>query len=193
PSISDPGFELLEAAHNAGIKVTPVPGPSALSATISVSPLKGEGVRFLGFLPRKGRERKERLQSIAEDRSLVIIYESPHRLNSTLTDFIDYCSDSRKVMVAREISKLYEEIKIGTFEELAKYFQHDVKGEIVIAIEGSQDPENPVITDEELESIVLKELNNNRSAKDISVSISEFSGIKKRKIYNLAVKLQNNQ
>jgi 16S rRNA (cytidine1402-2'-O)-methyltransferase len=96
-------------------------------------------------------------------------------------------------MVAREISKLYEEIKIGTFAELAKYFQHDVKGEIVIAIEGSQSPENPVITDDELESIVREELKNNKSAKDISLSLSEFSGIKKRKIYNLAVKLQNNQ
>ncbi|MBN2342281.1 MAG: 16S rRNA (cytidine(1402)-2'-O)-methyltransferase [Deltaproteobacteria bacterium] len=188
PSISDPGSELVRAAVEAGIRVSPIPGPSAMSAAVSASALDGEGVRFLGFLPRKGKERKERISTIAQDPSCSVLYESPHRLTQTLADLAAECGP-RSAVVFRELTKIHEEIRKGTLPELASYFSENVRGEITLIVEGNRATGPGEITDEKLTEMVQKELDVGKSAKDIAASLSTALGIRKKKIYDLTVSL----
>lgn len=188
PSISDPGIEMVRAATAQGIVVSPIPGASAMSAAVSASALQGEGVRFLGFLPRKGKERKERISTIAQDPSCSVIYESPHRLHQTLKELCAECG-ARQGVVFRELTKVHEEIKTGSLEELAAYFTGNIRGEITLIIEGNKAASAGEVTDETLEALILKELNHGKSAKDISAALSAALGIKKKKIYDLTVSL----
>lgn len=186
PSISDPGTELVFAAFEAGIRVSPIPGVSAMSAALSVCALPGDGARFLGFLPRKGRDRKERIRTIAQDPSCTILYESPHRLRETLKELHKEFGD-RQCVVFRELTKLHEEIKRGTPLQLADYFSGDVRGEITLVIEGNRSRGNVEITDDKLELLIQEELKAGRSAKDIASALSTALGISKKKIYDMVV------
>ena len=188
PSISDPGTELVGAAHEAGIRVSPIPGPSAMSAAVSASALPGDGVRFLGFLPRKGKERRERIRTIAQDPSCTVLYESPHRLRDTLTDLYKECG-VRQAVVFRELTKIHEEILKGTLEELAARFAGEVRGEVTLIIEGNQSTTQVEMDDDKLSSLIRDELAQGRSAKDIAATLSTALGIRKKKIYDMTVAL----
>jgi 16S rRNA (cytidine1402-2'-O)-methyltransferase len=188
PSISDPGFELIEAAHNNNITVSPIPGASALCASLSSAALPGDGARFIGFLPRKGKNRKERLLTVAQDPSVSIIYESPHRLHRTLTDLADVCGN-RLGVVARELTKLHQEIKRAPLSTLAALFAQNNRGEIVIIVEGNPAASREDLSSEDLATIVADEIKKGRSAKDISSSLSAALGVKKKKIYDITVKM----
>ncbi|MBN2524987.1 MAG: 16S rRNA (cytidine(1402)-2'-O)-methyltransferase [Deltaproteobacteria bacterium] len=192
PSISDPGSELVAAAHQSNVRVSPIPGPSAMSAAISISALHGDGVRFLGFLPRKGKERRERIRTIAQDPSCTILYESPHRLRDTLLDLQTECGE-RTAIVFRELTKLHEEIKKGSLTDLYAHFQKEIRGEITLMIEGNQSTNMVEMSEESLTALVQQELNQGRSAKDISSSLSVALGLRKKTIYNIAVSLVQNK
>lgn len=138
PCISDPGYELVDAAHKEGIKVVPIPGASALTASASVAGLSMRRFCFEGFLPKK-KGRQTLLKSLAEEERTIVIYESPFRIEKTLRD-IEQFIGVRKVVIIREITKIYEEIMRGTTTELIERLaKNPIKGEIVLLIKGLED------------------------------------------------------
>jgi 16S rRNA (cytidine1402-2'-O)-methyltransferase len=133
PILSDPGARLVKAAIEAGVPVEPVPGASALLAAIVAAGLDADRFTFYGFLPRKGAERRSLIGRIATAEHLTILYEAPGRVAATLAEI----GGQRQTVVARELTKQYEELRRGTVEELAAYYQeHPPRGEVVVLIEG---------------------------------------------------------
>jgi len=188
PAISDPGVQIVDAAHDAQIAVCPIPGPSALCSAVSVAALKGDGIRFFGFLPRSGKERERRLSGIAQDPACCVIYESPHRLRDTLSDLLAACG-SRRAVVARELTKVHEEVRRGDLRDLLAHFAVEPKGEITILIEGKETASAECLSDEALGLLIADRLANGASAKDIAASLSGALGLSKKKIYDLTVSL----
>jgi len=140
PGISDPGFYLVRQAVREGVKIIPVPGPSAMLAALVVSGLPTDSFSFYGFLSRKGKKRKEWLSKIKQDNKTVILYESPYRLLATLKELIP-AVENRIVVVGRELTKKFEEVKRGTAEELKEYFEKNPpRGEFVLVIAGKDQP-----------------------------------------------------
>jgi 16S rRNA (cytidine1402-2'-O)-methyltransferase len=136
PGVSDPGFRLIQRAIEKGIEVISIPGPSAHVAALVVSGLPTDSFHFFGFLPPKGTKRKKRLEEIKELRGTIILYESPHRLLRTLQDIQDCCGD-RQVVVARELTKLYEEVIRGPITEVLEGLKRrKIKGEITLVLAG---------------------------------------------------------
>jgi 16S rRNA (cytidine1402-2'-O)-methyltransferase len=135
-SISDPGFLLVRACVQAGIEVCSLPGATAFVPALVNSGLPCERFCFEGFLPvKKGRQ--TRLESLKEEKRTMVFYESPHRLIKTLTQFKEVFGTDRKASVSREITKLYEENRRGSIEQLLQYYgTQTIKGEIVIVVEG---------------------------------------------------------
>ena len=136
PGISDPGFRLVRACVNEGIDVRVVPGPSAVTAALAVSGLPSDRFVFEGFLPRKAGERRERLRLLAGEPRTIVVFESPLRVATLLRDLLAEAGD-RRVAVARELTKLHEEVVRGRASEvLARLAGSDPKGEVVVVIEG---------------------------------------------------------
>ena len=138
PLLSDPGQRLAAAAIAAGVTVVPVPGASALLAGLVASGLPAEPFTFFGFLPRKGRERSERLDAIASSPHTAVLYEAPGRVADSLRDLVDRGAGDRQAVVARELTKLHEELRRGTLESLCAYYSESPpRGEVVILISGA--------------------------------------------------------
>ena len=136
PAISDPGFLLVRACLEAGITVECLPGPTAFVPALVASGFTSDRFVFEGFLPHK-KGRQSKLLRLAEEDRTIILYESPHRLVKCLEQICEFIGSDRKVCVARELSKLFEEFKRGTADELRGYYSaHPPKGEIVVLIEG---------------------------------------------------------
>lgn len=136
PGISDPGFRLIHLAIENGISVVPVPGPSAVIAALSISGLPTDAFVFRGFLPHKSKKRREILEQLAHVRETVIIYESPHRISETLADIAEILGD-RDMVLARELTKVYEEVLRGTVREIQNRIgERKLKGEITLVISG---------------------------------------------------------
>jgi 16S rRNA (cytidine1402-2'-O)-methyltransferase len=141
PGISDPGFLLVRACIESGVDVECLPGPTALIPALAVSGLPTDKFVFEGFLPQKKGRQKRILQLVVETRTMVF-YESPFRLVKALSQFAEHFGIERRCCVCRELSKLFEEIKRGTIEELHQYYEaNPPKGEIVIVVEGNQEEE----------------------------------------------------
>jgi len=187
PAISDPGQQLVEAAAAAGFDVSPIPGPSALAAVLSVAGLPGDGARFAGFLPRAGKRRRERLAALAADPACTVLYEAPTRLGRTLADLATACGSDRRAVVARELTKVHEEIARGTLAELSARFSAAVKGEIAIAVAGAEIPAAGEIDDERLRELVRERIGAGQTAKDAATSLSRALGISRKRIYQLAI------
>ena len=136
PGISDPGFMLARAAAVAGIKIESLPGATAFVPALVKSGLPSDKFVFEGFLPHK-KGRQTRLKLLAEEERTIVFYESPHRLIKTLTQFIEFMGEERKVSVSRELTKKFEETVTGSIAEVLDHFQnHTVKGEFVVILEG---------------------------------------------------------
>ncbi|MTI18533.1 16S rRNA (cytidine(1402)-2'-O)-methyltransferase [Rhodobacteraceae bacterium RKSG542] len=135
PLISDPGYQLVRALLEAGHKVVPIPGASAMLTGIVASGLPSDMVVFAGFLPHKSGARRKRLEELSEQAGTLVLYESPHRVGSSLGDMAQILGPDREAVVARELTKKFEEFKRGTLRELASLFsENTVKGELVIMI-----------------------------------------------------------
>ena len=132
PLVSDPGYPLLRACIEAGVEIVVLPGPSALMTALVASGLPTDVVVFLGFLPRKGRERKELVERMGREPSTFVVYESPHRLAKTLGEL----SPDASVAVCRELTKLHEEVFRGTAREATEHFSGTVKGEVALVVRG---------------------------------------------------------
>jgi 16S rRNA (cytidine1402-2'-O)-methyltransferase len=147
PLLSDPGSRLVQACIQAGIIVVPVPGASALLAALVSSGIAADQFVFLGFLPRKGKERAAMLDTIVRSQMTVVLYEAPNRVRQTLADLAERGAGERKAVVARELTKMFETLIRGTVGELAEQISDSVKGEVVITIAGAEPVE---ITEEAL-------------------------------------------
>jgi 16S rRNA (cytidine1402-2'-O)-methyltransferase len=142
PGIRDPGRELVEKAVKAGISVVPLPGPSALTAALSVSGLPADQFLFLGYLPRNKKERLELLESVADETRTLVAFEVPHRLKASFADLAVTFGTDRFLMVGREMTKVYEEIYRGEISEAITYFS-EPRGEYTLVITGASIPREP--------------------------------------------------
>ncbi|MCT1366506.1 16S rRNA (cytidine(1402)-2'-O)-methyltransferase [uncultured Kocuria sp.] len=142
PTVSDPGFRVVEQAVAAGLTVTCAPGPSAVLAALAVSGLPTDRFTFEGFIPRKASERKSRLAQLATEPRTMVFYEAPHRLDAMLGALVESFGDERRASVSRELTKLHEETLRGTLGELFMWAdQHQVRGEIAVVVAGAPEPE----------------------------------------------------
>ncbi len=137
PGISDPGEELIKEAASKGIKIIPIPGPSAVITALAVSGLPAGRFVFEGFLPREGKQRRRVLRKLAGEERTIVFYESPHRLKKSLKDILEILGD-RKICVAREITKIHEELFRGSVSEALIKYSSEVLGEITLVVEGDQ-------------------------------------------------------
>ncbi|MDI7247753.1 MAG: 16S rRNA (cytidine(1402)-2'-O)-methyltransferase [Bacillota bacterium] len=141
PVVSDPGAHLVGEAVAKGIPVVPVPGASAALAALVVSGFSTDEFTFVGFLPRKGKERREALERLAEEKRVVVLYESPYRVARTLADIAAAIGAERGVAVARELTKVHEEVVRGALGEVAALFAaRTVKGEVTIVLDAPETP-----------------------------------------------------
>ena len=191
PAISDPGGALVALAVTQGIAVVPIPGACAAVAAVSVSALPADRFAFLGFLPRKGGARRTLLETMRSLTLAMVLYESPHRIAETCAD-LAHAWGNRRAVVARELTKLHEELVRGTLTELAERLgQGAVKGEIVLVVEGAAESESEVpMTDEALRAEILRQLQGGqRSIKDVSSALAASLGRPRSELYALALEL----
>lgn len=141
PTISDPGVALIREARAAGVRVVAVPGPSAVTAALSISGLPADRYSFMGFSPRKGAARHRLLQQAAHSPWTVVFFEAPSRVASLLEDLAGLCDADREAAVARELTKVHEEVKLGTLNDLAVYYrEHPPRGEVTVLVAGAAVP-----------------------------------------------------
>jgi 16S rRNA (cytidine1402-2'-O)-methyltransferase len=183
PGISDPGERLVRAALDAGHPVSAVPGPAAAVMALVISGLPTARFVFEGFLPRSGRDRAERLAEVAAERRTVVLYEAPHRIERTLADLRAACGEGRRVAVARELTKLYEDVTRGTLGDIEI---GTPRGEYVVVIEGAAT--EPVAADDDAIRTALRaELATGATKKDAIAAVSARLGVPRRSVYTLAV------
>ncbi|WP_431279986.1 16S rRNA (cytidine(1402)-2'-O)-methyltransferase [Leifsonia poae] len=184
PTVSDPGFHLVEAAAAAGVAVTALPGPSAVITALAVSGLPTDRFTFEGFLPRKHGERMSSLRALAAEPRTMVFFESPNRIAASLVDIAAALGDDRRVVVARELTKMFEEVKRGTASELAEWAEAGVRGEIVVVIDGA--PERTVDLETGVTQ-VLELVSSGTRLKDAAAEVAEATGLGKRDLYQAAL------
>ncbi len=186
PGLNDPGYELVRAALTAGHHVSPVPGPASPIAALVASGLPTDSFLYLGYLPRKSSERKKFLGRVADLPYTLIFLETPHRLLDSLEDLKIVLGD-RSVAVARELTKLHEEIWRGMLSQAQANF-NEPRGEFVLVISGQQLDFSKEWSKEKLLAEIRQKIGNGQSVKDISSELAEMSGWKKRDVYRLMTK-----
>ena len=185
PGLSDPGYQLVRASVDAGIEMRVVPGPSAVLSALVVSGLPTDRFVFEGFLPRRAGDRRMRLQSLANDRRTVVLFESPHRLATLLRDVMAELGN-RQVAIARELTKLHEEVIRGrTSDVLARLPELELKGELVVVLEGSRRPE--VVDQEELVGEARALVRAGMRKRDAASEVARKRGASANAIYELLV------
>ena len=185
PGISDPGERLVRAAASAGHTVEVVPGPSAAIAGLVASGLPTGRFCFEGFLPRKGSARTERLAELAGERRTIVLYEAPHRIARTLTDLAEALEPTRRCALARELTKLHEEVWRGPLSAAADHVaHHGPRGEYVIVVDGAPAPEPA--TDDELRDEVERLKAAGMSTRDASTEVAARFDVPRRRVYALA-------
>ena len=188
--ISDPGFRLVRACHQAGIKVSPVVGASAAIAALSVAGLPSDKFYFYGFLPAKTAGRQSELTKIKDLTATLIFYEAPHRIVECIDDMIMVLGDNRQVTFCREITKTFETIYPSTLGELKQFVASDAnqqKGEMVLVVAGANDSVN----DEGKHDALLKRLLQDLSVKKAAQLASDITGTKKNALYERALMLKD--
>ena len=194
PVVSDPGNELVAAAARAGIKIEVVPGPSAVTAALAMSGFAGDAFSFLGFLPRRRKDRQSALREASSSVVPLVIFEAPHRLRATLAD-MDTVLGGRPLAVCRELTKLHEEVFRGTASQALEHFDSP-RGEVVLVVEGrpieaSASPEAAAeadaATDTELRRQLIGLREDGIRAKEAVAMVSEAMGLPKNRVYQVWV------
>lgn len=192
PGVSDPGGRLVAAVVGAGLSVEAVPGANAALTALIVSGLPMERFCFEGFLPRRGSERHRRLAVIGVEERTVLVHESPQRLSATLVDLVASCGEDRQVAVARELTKLHEEVWRGTLADAVGWFSdRSVRGEVVVVVAGMP-PRGPYIDESELESLLARELEMGAGVRDAAAAVAMQLGVPRRRAYEKALGLKRN-
>lgn len=186
PAISDPGERLVKAAIAAGHTVHSTPGPVAFVMAAAMSGLPTARIAFDGFLPRSGTERRERLTEVARERRTTVLYEAPHRLERTLSDLAEVCGGDRLVVLAREMTKLHEDMWRGTMAEAVKHAQTvEPRGEYAVVI-GPAVFESIDITDDEIVNELSKRLASGFTKRDAIDEVTAALGLPRKRVYTLA-------
>ena len=180
PLVSDPGYSLVDAAHDAGVPVTCLPGPSAVPTALALSGLPVGRFLFDGFAPRKPGPRREWLESLRTEERAACFFESPHRLADTLAVAAEVLGPERRAAVCRELTKTYEEVRRGTLPELAEWAAEGVKGEITVVIEGGSPREFDV---DSLVPVVESLVSEGGRLKDACRQVASGRGVSNRELY----------
>ena len=187
PAISDPGQELVDAAHNAGIPVESVPGPSAVTTALALSGMPSGRFCFEGFLSVNKPQRKRHLEEVKEETRTMVFYEAPHKLIATLKDMLE-CFGDRKIAVCRELTKFHETIMRANLSEALEYFEQNApKGEFVLIVSGKEEREEEKITLGDAVLLAKKLIENGESVSGAAKQAAAASGIKKSEIYKLLI------
>ncbi len=188
PGLSDPGYELIVAAAERGIRVVPIPGPSAVATALSAAALPMDRFAFVGFLPKRKAERVRLLQSMVQEKGSIMAFESPHRLTASLGDMLQVLGN-RRVAIGRELTKVHEEIFRGTIEEAVGHFQQP-RGEFTLVIEGNRgQAERPGPTagiEQELRALLEQGVRAGEAAARVSAS----TGVARKELYRMCLKLK---
>lgn len=185
PGLSDPGYDLVRAAVEAGFPIVPIPGPSAVVSALVVSGLPTDQFLFLGFLPRKTAARRETLEELVNERRTVVVFEAPHRLVETLK--IIQVLGSRPLAVARELTKMHEEVRRGTAADLLDHFMgNPPKGEITLVIGGGKEKKPASWDDQKVLEAIQNRIAAGDSPTEAAKAIAAASGRSRRGIYRLA-------
>ena len=190
PAINDPGYELVKAALASNFDVVPVPGPSAPIAALTASGLPTDSFLYLGYLPNKTSERLKSIDHVSNMTYTLVFLESPYRIVESLEDLLSKLGD-RRICVAREMTKMYEEYWRGDISGAVEYFKSQpARGEFTLVVEGKSKDENEKWTEENLLKEIEQELEKDKPAKEISSDLSKLSGWSKREVYALINKLK---
>jgi 16S rRNA (cytidine1402-2'-O)-methyltransferase len=190
PGVSDPGARIVRACREAGLPVVVVPGPSATLAALALSGFDADRFVFEGFLPRKGHARSEHLGAIAAETRTVVCFEAPNRVAATLVDLAGACGGDRRVCVARELTKRFEETWWGDLATAAALAQTgEPRGEHVIVVAGRVGAA-PEMSDASIEAAVRDALDRGLSARDAAAEVAALHDVPKRRAYELAVSLK---
>jgi 16S rRNA (cytidine1402-2'-O)-methyltransferase len=190
PAISDPGGLLVTQALEAEVEVTVIPGPAALIAALVVSGLSTHPFAFLGFPPSRGKGRRRFFTSYAAVPMTLILYESPQRLQRTLEDILDSWGD-RRISVARELTKKHEEIFRGTVAEALEYFSENVRGELVLVVQGAQEKNEPEVLEEDWKEELGRLISvTNLSVREATEKIYSQYHLSRRVVYQEALKIK---
>ncbi|MEV6664652.1 16S rRNA (cytidine(1402)-2'-O)-methyltransferase [Streptomyces nigra] len=191
PSVSDPGYRLVAAAVEKDIRVTAVPGPSAVLTALALSGLPVDRFCFEGFLPRKAGERLSRLKDVAGERRTLVYFEAPHRLDDTLAAMAEVFGPERRAAVCRELTKTYEEVKRGGLGELAAWAAEGVRGEITVVVEGAPDKGAEEIDAAELVRRVRIREEAGERRKEAIAAVAAEAGLPKREVFDAVVAAKN--
>ncbi|MFC6086465.1 16S rRNA (cytidine(1402)-2'-O)-methyltransferase [Sphaerisporangium aureirubrum] len=183
PGVSDPGYRLTRLAVDAGIEVTALPGPSAVTTALAISGLPSDRFCFEGFPPRKTGERSRRLAGLAAERRTMVFFEAPHRLGACLTAMAEAFGPERRAAVCRELTKTYEEVRRGTLAELAEWAAGDVRGEITLVIAG-HDPGEVTADIGDLVAEVARMQEAGVPRKQAIVDVARAAGVARRTLYD---------
>jgi 16S rRNA (cytidine1402-2'-O)-methyltransferase len=184
PSVSDPGYRLVDAAIAAGIRVTCVPGPSAVLMALAVSGLPVDRFCFEGFLPRKAGERARTLVALGAERRTMVFFEAPHRIEATLRAMAEVWGPDRRAAVCRELTKTYEEVRRGGLAELADWAAEGVRGEITVVVGGTT---AEVTSLEEALDGIRERVAAGERLKDVCADVASLTGLSKKALYDAAV------
>jgi len=189
PGLSDPGYRLIAATIAAGLPVVPIPGPSALTTALVVSGLPTDGFVFLGFLPRKPSARRALLGECQAERRTLVAYEAPHRLREALADIRETLGD-RQIAVARELTKLFEQVIRGTVSEaLAHFEQQPPRGEITLVIAGATEADSAAWAEEHVRASLAELLAGGLSKSEAARQVAQRSHWPRQQVYRLAMDL----
>jgi 16S rRNA (cytidine1402-2'-O)-methyltransferase len=188
PSIADPGVSAVRAAVEAGAEVTVIPGPSAVTTALAASGFPAERFVFEGFLPRKGGDRRRRLDEIATEGRTIVLFSAKSRVDRDLADLRDSLEPDRKVVVARELTKAFEEIWRGSLDEAAEYWSsQERRGEFTLVIAGA--PKSAPDIDQAV-SAVQSEIEAGKTMTDAVRSVAGASGLSRRRLYEAVLRSQ---
>ncbi len=190
PTVSDPGARVVAAVAEAGFRVEPVPGPSAVTAALSASGLPAGRFLFLGFAPRKGRERLEWMSQVLDSPDTVVVFEAPGRLVDLLRVWSEAGSGDRRCVVCREMTKLHEEIRHGTVAGLVEYYSGEsVRGEVTVVLEGRVgSPARENVDEEQAEIIAEQMAEEGRTTQEIARRLRGEFGMTRNRAYELALR-----
>ncbi|MCK7626212.1 16S rRNA (cytidine(1402)-2'-O)-methyltransferase [Streptomyces sp. RS10V-4] len=191
PSVSDPGYRLVAAAVERGVRVTAVPGPSAVLTALAVSGLPVDRFCFEGFLPRKAGERLSRLREAAGERRTLVYFEAPHRLADTVAAMAEVFGADRRAAVCRELTKTYEEVRRGGLGELAAWAAEGVRGEITVVVEGAPESGPAELDAAELVRRVRIREEAGERRKEAIAAVAAEAGLPKREVFDAVVAAKN--
>lgn len=195
PLMSDPGYRLVKAAQQAGIPVSPVPGPCAAIAALSASGLATDQFYFVGFPPSKSTARKKFFHTLSHYASTLVFYESNHRIVGSIKDMLEVFGESRSVVLARELTKKFETIRQSSLPELLQWVESDSnqqKGEFVLLLEGDTRTEESEGLNMELDHM-LKVLMDELPVKQASQLVARITGLKKNQVYKRGLAIKNQE